>query len=142
MDEERKDDVSGLTLLGAKKTEYVNKGPVSDMLEVFVNRYQGRNYMITLEFTEFSSLCPRTGQPDFGKIVIEYIPDKLCVETKSLKLYFFAFRSEGSFMESLTNKIHDDFKQACSPKWLVVRGEFAPRGAIRNLVQVESGDDG
>jgi 7-cyano-7-deazaguanine reductase len=130
-----KDDVSGLTQLGSRKTEYKYEGPSSDILETFPNKYQEREYFVNLEFGEFTSVCPKTGQPDFATIRIFYVPDKLCVETKSLKLYFFAFRSHGSFMETIVNTILEDFVKVCDPIRCDVVGEFASRGGISLVVQ-------
>lgn len=128
------DDVSKLTQLGSNTTKYTYDGPCSAILETFPNNRSDRDYKITLEFPEFTSLCPKTGQPDFAHISINYIADELCVESKSLKLYFFAFRKEGAFMETITNKILSDFVEACSPRWCEVVGDFAPRGALKIIV--------
>ena len=106
-------------------------------LELFDNPYPQRDYVITIRCPEFTSLCPRTGQPDFGQIVIEYCPDKLCVELKSLKLYMQSYRSEGIFYEALTNKILDDLCQASKPRWMTVTSRFRPRGGITTQVKAE-----
>jgi len=124
-----RDDITGLKLLGAKKTEYpttVDPG----LLETFPNRYLDSGYSVTFTCPEFTSLCPKTGQPDFGAVEIFYIPDKLCVESKSLKLYLFSYRGEGTFMETLTNRILEDLIRLCDPRLMVVTGEFNPRGGI------------
>ena len=99
-------------------------------LELFENPSPGRDYTITTRCPEFTSVCPKTGQPDFGEIVIEYCPDKLCIELKSLKFYMQSFRNEGIFYESLTNKILDDLVAACKPRWMTVHSSFSPRGGI------------
>jgi len=123
------DDVSDLTLLGKSKTEYREK--VSpDILETFPNRFPNREYTVTLASDEFTSLCPMTGQPDYGRIVVEYIPDELCVESKSFKLYLFSYRQEPTFMETVTNRILDDLVQVCSPRKMTVAADFKPRGGI------------
>jgi 7-cyano-7-deazaguanine reductase len=125
-----KDDVSGLKSLGSS-TQYQYEKPSMSILETFPNSTPGGRYKIHLIFPEFTSLCPRTGQPDFATITISYIPDRMCVESKSLKLYLFAFRSEGSFMETTTNRILNDIVAICHPRWCKVVGDFAPRGGIR-----------
>jgi|WetSurMetagenome_2_1015567.scaffolds.fasta_scaffold59977_2 7-cyano-7-deazaguanine reductase len=126
----QKDDFSKLKNLGSKKTKYLYDSPSERILETFENKYQENNYVVKLDFEEFTSLCPKTGQPDFASITIQYEPDKKCIETKSLKLYFFAFRNYGSFMETIVNKILNDMVSACSPKNMSVRGEFKARGGI------------
>jgi len=130
-----KDDVSGLSNLGSRKTEYKYDDPVKEILETFPNQYPQRKYVIKFVFPEFTSLCPKTGQPDFGKISIDYVPDEKCLETKSLKLYFFAFRTHGSFMETIVNKILEDCVAVCSPIHMVVRGEFNSRGGVAITVE-------
>ena len=119
---------NNLQQLGSQKTEYKLDTPSADILEVFDNKYPTREYNIEFVFPEFTSLCPKTGQPDFATIVINYTPDKLCIESKSLKLYFFAYRQYGSFMETITNKILDDLVSVCKPKIMVVEGRFNARG--------------
>lgn len=99
-------------------------------LEMFENPRPGRDYTITMRCPEFTSVCPKTGQPDFGQIVIEYCPDKLCIELKSLKFYMQSFRNKGIFYESLTNDILDDLCGECKPKWMKVTSKFTPRGGI------------
>ena len=134
------DDTTGLTQLGSKQTEYQTSGPSADILETFLNKFPGRNYIITHTFPEFTSLCPKTGQPDFAHIEVRYIAAEKCVETKSLKLYFFAFRNEGAFMESNTNRILEDLVNVCSPRWMQVEAEFSPRGGIQTTVVAEHGE--
>lgn len=132
------DDVSKLTKLGSQGTDYKFTTPSVGMLETFPNQNAHRNYGVSHECTEFSSLCPMTGQPDFAEIHIRFVPDELCVETKSLKLYLFAFRSHGAFMETLTNKIHDDLVAAMAPRSISVSSMFRSRGGIQTSVMVES----
>lgn len=132
-----KDDVSQLTLLGSQKTEYKQSGPNTEMLETFPNSNPGRDYVITHVTKEFTSLCPKTGQPDFASIEVQMIADQKCIESKSLKLYFFAYRNEGTFMETITNNILSDLVKACEPRWCQVLGTFAPRGGIQTIVKAE-----
>ena len=124
------DDVSTLTQLGSKQTDYKVSGANAGILETFPNRFPHRDYVIDLVFPEFTSVCPKTGQPDFATIRVSYIPKERCVETKSLKLYFFAYRNDGAFMESITNTILEDLVAVCSPKWMRVVGEFNSRGGV------------
>ncbi len=111
----------------AKKTE----------LELFENPRGGREYVITIRCAEFTSLCPKTGQPDFGEITIEYCPEKLCIELKSLKFYMQSYRNEGIFYEKLTNDILDDLAAACKPRWMKVTSRFTPRGGLTTEVVAE-----
>lgn len=99
-------------------------------LEAFENTHPERDYWIEFDCPEFTSICPVTGQPDFGSIYIEYVPDKLCLESKSLKLYLFSFRNHGAFHEEVVNRILDDIVKAIKPREAVVYGEFNPRGGI------------
>ena len=103
-------------------------------LEIVPNEYDNRDYTIDVNVPEFNCVCPRTGLPDFGTIYINYIPDKHIVELKSLKLYIVKFRNCGIFHEHVTNKILDDFKKACSPHEISVKGSFHPRGGIKTIV--------
>ena len=103
-------------------------------LETFPNPNPDRDYEISFECPEFTCLCPRTGQPDFATIRIRYIPDKLCVELKSLKLYLWSFRDEGHFHEAVTNRILDDLVKAVRPRNLIVVGDFNVRGGIHTVV--------
>lgn len=121
------DDVSKLTLLGSGKTEYKLDEPSVAILETFPNQFSN-DYLIEIAHPEFTSLCPKTGQPDFAKIYIDYIPVKKCVESKSLKLYLVAYRNHKSFMETIVNTIKNDLVTLLEPKYLRVRGEFNPRG--------------
>ena len=106
-------------------------------LELFDNPSPKRNYCITIRCPEFTSVCPKTAQPDFGEIIIEYCPDKTCVELKSLKLYMQSYRNKGIFYESLTNQILDDLIRACKPRWMKVTSKFTPRGGITTDVTAE-----
>lgn len=110
---------------------------LSKQLEVFNNPNPGRDYEIQFECPEFTCLCPRTGQPDFATIHIRYIPDKLCIELKSLKLYLWSFRNEGAFHEAVTNKILDDLVKTVKPRSMRVHGDFFVRGGIHTTVTCE-----
>jgi 7-cyano-7-deazaguanine reductase len=125
-----KNDLAGLTLLGK---------PVQPLrqLETFPNHNPERDYVVTLQTDEFTCVCPKTGQPDFAKIKIQYIPDKKIVESKSLKLYLWSFRNEGVFHEHVTNIILDDLVAALSPRWCKVSAAFAVRGGIGITVEAE-----
>jgi len=107
------------------------------LLETFANPYPDRDYEISIEAPEFTSLCPKTGQPDFGAITIRYCPDKRCIELKSLKFYLQAYRSEGIFYEAAVNRILDDLVNACQPRRMVVTGSFTARGGITTRVTAE-----
>ena len=107
------------------------------IIEVFENAYPNRNYTIMHKVPEFTSLCPKTGQPDFGTITIEDIPDKLGRELKSLKFYFHSFRNEGIYFESVTNRILDDLVSACQPRYMHITAEFNTRGGISSVIEVE-----
>ena len=106
-------------------------------LETFKSPNPERDYLIEFECPEFTCLCPRTGQPDFATIRISYIPNRLCVELKSLKLYLWSYRNEGAFHEAVTNKILNDLVKACHPRWMQVEGDFFVRGGIHTVVQAE-----
>ncbi len=106
-------------------------------LEVFKNPYPARDYCITIRCPEFTSVCPRTGQPDFGEIIIEYCPDKRCIELKSLKFYVQSYRNRGIFYEAITNEILEDLSSACKPRWMKVTSKFSPRGGITTEVATE-----
>ena len=101
-----------------------------DVLETFENQYPQRDYTIEICCPEFTSVCPKTGQPDFGTLTFTYTPDKLCVELKSLKLYLQQFRTEGVFYENLTNRILDDLVAALRPRHMTLLASFTPRGGI------------
>jgi 7-cyano-7-deazaguanine reductase len=106
-------------------------------LELFDNPCPKRDYTITIKCPEFTSVCPRTGQPDFGEITIEYCPNKLCIELKSLKYYMQSYRNKGIFYEALTNEILDDLAGACKPRWMKVTSRFTPRGGIATEIVAE-----
>jgi len=108
-------------------------------LETFVNPNPERDYSINFTCPEFTCLCPKTGQPDFATIKISYIPDKLCVELKSLKLYLWSYRNEGAFHEAVTNKILDDLVAITQPRFMEVIGDFFVRGGIHTVVTATHG---
>jgi 7-cyano-7-deazaguanine reductase len=110
---------------------------MSTQLEVFDNPRPDRNYTIRHVNPEFTSMCPKTGLPDFGTITVEYVPDRLCVELKSLKYYYLDFRSKGIFYESVINQILDDLVAATKPRTMTVTGVFTTRGGIHSEVIVE-----
>jgi 7-cyano-7-deazaguanine reductase len=112
----------------------MNKKPE---FELFDNPCPQRDYLITIRCPEFTSVCPKTGQPDFGEIIVEYCPDKLCVELKSLKFYMQSYRNKGIFYEALTNEILDDLTKACKPRRIKVTSRFTPRGGITTEVTAE-----
>ena len=103
-------------------------------LEIFKNSHPDRDYEIEMECPEFTCLCPKTGQPDFAELEIRYIPDKVCIELKSLKLYLWSFRNEGAFHEKVINDILDDLVQVSSPRWMEIIGVFNVRGGIYTTV--------
>ena len=121
------------------KPEYIPehaRGGVKEELpeiETWPNQYGG--YEITISIPEYTSICPRTGLTDFGTITIHYLPDRKCLELKSLKYYILAYRNLGIFYENAVNRILDDVARACRPKWAVVRGEFTTRGGMRTTVE-------
>ena len=131
----QKTDLHNLTILG-RKVRPVKK------LETFPNHHPGRNYTITLKTDEFTCVCPKTGQPDFAKLTIQYIPDRKIVESKSLKLYLWSYRSQGVFHEHAVNAILDDLVAALTPRWCKVTGEFAVRGGIAITVEAEYKGEG
>ena len=106
-------------------------------LELFDNPRPGRDYTITIRCPEFTSVCPKTGQPDFGTITIEYIAGEKCIELKSLKFYMQSFRNKGIFYEQLTNDILDELAGACKPVWMRITSSFTPRGGISTEVVAE-----
>lgn len=106
-------------------------------LETFENATPERDYTIRIEVPEFTCLCPKTGQPDFATILIEYVPDRLCVELKSLKLYIWSFRDQGAFHEAVTNQILDELAAACGPRFMRITAEFNVRGGIYTTVVAE-----
>ena len=119
----------GLTLLGSGKTRYASDYDPT-LLESFKNRHLDHDYMVTLRCPEFTTLCPITGQPDFGTILINYIPNIEMVESKSLKLYLFSFRNHGAFHEDCVNIIMNDLIELMDPLYIEVLGKFLPRGGI------------
>jgi len=108
-----------------------------NLLETFENIFPSRDYCIEIVCPEFTSVCPKTGQPDFGKLTISYTPDKKCVELKSLKFYLQAYRNEGIFYENITNVIFDDLVGTLEPRWLKIVAAFNARGGITETVTVE-----
>ena len=123
------EETKGLSLLGNKKTVYADDY-APEVLETFINKHPENDYMVTFNCPEFTSLCPITGQPDFAKIIINYVPDEKMVESKSLKLYLFSFRNRGDFHEDCINIIMKDLKKLMNPKYIEVKGIFTPRGGI------------
>jgi 7-cyano-7-deazaguanine reductase len=108
--------------------------PTREQLETFANPNPGRDYTIEIDCPEFTSLCPITGQPDFGRITYSYVPDQLCVELKSLKLYLQRFRNQGIFYEQVTNRLLDDIVDRLRPRRCTVVGAFTPRGGITSKI--------
>lgn len=106
-------------------------------LETFENHFPNRDYLIETVCPEFTSVCPKTGHPDFGTLTISYVPDKLCIELKSLKLYLHHFRNHGSFYEHISNRILDDLVAVSMPRSMKLVADFTPRGGIRTSVTVE-----
>lgn len=123
------EEFGNVSSLGASKTKYPTDYDPS-VLEYFLNKHNDNDYVVSLDAYEFSSLCPKTHQPDFAKVVISYIPNEKMVESKSLKLYLFSFRNKGSFHEDCINTIMNDLIKLMNPKYIEVRGIFAPRGGI------------
>ncbi|MCX8009834.1 MAG: preQ(1) synthase [Ignavibacteria bacterium] len=107
------------------------------ILETFENRYPNRDYMVKHVQPEFTSVCPVTGNPDFGKITIEFIPDKKCVELRSLKYYLNSFRNDGIYYESVVNFILEDLVKVLKPRYIKVTGEFNTRGGMHSIVEAE-----
>ena len=122
-------DTQKLTLLGANTTNY--DGVYNpDILEKFANKFPDNQYIVELNCPEFTHICPKTGQPDFATIIVKYSPDKWLVESKSMKLYLFGYRTHGSFHEDVVNTIAKDLFDLMNPKWIEVLGNFMPRGGI------------
>ena len=109
----------------------------SDILEVFENPNTSRDFTIIHHCPEFTSVCPKTGQPDYGKIIFTYMPDQKCVELKSLKMYLQRFRNEGIFYEAITNRIMDDFLAVVQPKSAKVESQWTPRGGLHSNIVVQ-----
>ena len=135
-----KSELQGVTSLGTQKTIYEqNYNPT--LLEKFINKHPENDYMVHLHCPEFTSLCPKTGQPDFATIIINYIPRSYLVESKSLKLYLFSFRNNGDFHEDCINMIMKDLNNLLNPKYIEVYGLFNPRGGISIKPFANTGDD-
>jgi 7-cyano-7-deazaguanine reductase len=128
-----------LTLLGHSDAK-LPASPAEAHLETFPNPALERNYRIHFETDDFTSVCPVTGQPDFARVDIDYVPDRLCVESKSLKFYLAAYRNERAFNEAVTNRILDDFVKACAPREAIVTAQFSARGGIALTVRAEYPD--
>ena len=109
----------------------------SKILETFANPHWQRDYTIHIRIPEFTCLCPKTGQPDFATLFLDYVPDKLCLELKALKNYIWSYRNEGTFHETVTNQILTDLVQACPPRFMRLRAEFNVRGGIYTTIVVE-----
>lgn len=123
-----RDDLDNLKTLG--KTTVASKDYDPAMLDAFANKHPERDYWVTFTAPEFTTLCPKTGQPDFATLTIRYIPNKKLVESKSLKLYLYGFRNHGDFHEDVINVIYNDLVKLLSPKYMEVYGKFAARGGI------------
>jgi len=117
-------------VLGKKITKFDFDKPDAKILETFRNRHHDRDYVVSIKIPEFTCLCPITGQPDFATIYIKYIPDKKCIESKSLKLYIFSYRNFREFHEDCVNRILNDCVKICKPRWMQVIGKFNVRGGI------------
>lgn len=111
-------------------------------LELFDNPNATRNYTISISVPEFTSVCPKTGLPDFGRISIDYIADRTCLELKALKYYFLSFRNRGIFYEAVINEILDDLIAACQPRYMEVSGEFTARGGISSTISATYRQEG
>ena len=132
-------ELTGVSLLGNQKVKYpTDYAP--EMLESFKNKHPENEYLVTFHCPEFTSLCPKTGQPDFGTIIINYIPRVEMVESKSLKLYLFSFRNHGDFDEDCVNIIMKDLIRLLDPRYIEVIGEFMPRGGISIFPFANYGD--
>ncbi len=125
----KEEELAGVTLLGSGTTKYPTDYS-AELLEWFPNKHPEQDYVVTLDCPEFTSLCPKTGQPDFGHIIINYIPNIRMVESKSLKLYLFSFRNHGDFHEDCVNIIMKDLIRLMDPRYIEVTGLFTPRGGI------------
>ena len=139
MEKASKERFNTLTLLSASERNYPTS-PEKARLETFTNLYADRDYLIEFDCPEYTSLCPVTGQPDFGHIIIRYVPDDKCIESKSLKLYLYSFRNSSTFHEESVNTILDAIVKACSPRRAEVIGRFRPRGGISINVKASYGD--
>ncbi len=132
------EELAALSGLGSKSP--VPRDYAPGVLETFPNKHPDRDYWVSFTCPEFTTLCPKTGQPDFAEISIRYVPRASLVESKSLKLYLFSFRNRGDFHEDVVNTIHDDLKSLMKPKYIEVCGKFAARGGISIDPFVNSGD--
>jgi 7-cyano-7-deazaguanine reductase len=128
-----------LTLLGRSEAR-IPASPSEARFETFPNPAPRRNYRIHFETDDFTSVCPVTGQPDFARIDIDYVPNRLCIESKSLKFYLASYRNERAFNEAVTNRILDDFVKACTPREAIVTAQFSARGGIALTVRAEYPD--
>lgn len=133
-------EMPGVTLLGNQATKYPSEY-APEVLETFINKHPDNEYLVTFTCPEFTSLCPKTGQPDFATILISYIPRERMVESKSLKLYLFSFRNHGDFHEDCVNIIMKDLIRLMDPKYIEVKGIFTPRGGIAIHPFANWGDD-
>ena len=135
-----KEELENLELLGNQHTRYPNDyNP--QLLETFENKHPENEYVVNFDCPEFTTLCPKTGQPDFGHIYITYIPRERMVESKSLKLYLFSFRNHGDFHEDCVNIIMKDLWKLMEPRYIEVRGRFMPRGGISINPFANMGDE-
>lgn len=133
-------ELEGVSLLGNQGTKYPSDY-APELLETFENKHPEREYLVTFDCPEFTTLCPKTGQPDFGHIYISYIPRRSMVESKSLKLYLFSFRNHGDFHEDCVNIILNDLWALMDPMYLEVKGIFMPRGGISIYPFANQGDE-
>jgi 7-cyano-7-deazaguanine reductase len=136
----KNEELEGVTLLGNQGVKYPTTY-APQLLETFINKHPNREYVVTFDCPEFTTLCPKTGQPDFGHIFISYIPREQMVESKSLKLYLFSFRNHGDFHEDCVNIILNDLWDLMQPKYIEVRGVFMPRGGISIHPFANKGDE-
>lgn len=134
------EELDGVSLLGNTGVKYPTQY-APEVLETFINKHPGRDYLVTFTCPEFTSLCPKTGQPDFARIIINYIPRERMVESKSLKLYLFSFRNHGDFHEDCINIILNDLWELMDPRYIEVIGRFTPRGGISIYPFANRGDD-
>jgi 7-cyano-7-deazaguanine reductase len=139
MKRSRNQKYAGLTLLGNSEAAFP-KSPNQARIETFPNPKPSRDYSVRLDCPDFTSLCPVTGQPDFAEVFVDYVPDKLCIETKSLKLYLSSYRNVHSFNEHVINNILDDLVKACQPRRMKIEGKFAARGGLALTVLAEHPD--
>lgn len=136
----KSEELQSCTLLGSAGTKYPTDYCPA-VLETFDNKHPELDYLVTFTCPEFTSICPKTGQPDFGKIIINYIPNIKMVESKSLKLYLFGFRNHGDFHEDCVNIIMKDLRRLMEPRYIEVRGIFMPRGGISIIPFANWGDE-